>query len=83
VFDLLGYIAVFPGGTKKLEDQYGHTLPDCFLMPPKSTVIDFAYRLHSDFGDKFIRAVDVKKKQTVGREHALQSLDVIEIISDK
>ncbi len=83
VFELLKYIAIFPGGVNKLADQDGNVLPDCFLMPQKTTALGFAYRLHSDFGDKFIRAVDVKTKMTVGKEHLLKNGDVIEIISGK
>ncbi len=83
VFDLLKYIAIFPGGVNKLADQDGNVLPDCFLMPHGSTALDFAYRLHTDFGDKFIRAIDVKTKMTVGKEHELKSGDVVEIIADK
>jgi len=83
VFELLVYIAIFPGGVNKLTDQYGRVLPDCFLMPPKSTALDFAYRLHTDFGKNFIKAIDVKKKLPVGRDHLLQSGDVIEIHSGK
>ena len=83
VFDLLKYIAIFPGGVNKLADQDGNILPDCFLLPPKSTALDFAYKLHSDFGDNFIRAIDVKKKQTVGKDHVLNHRDVVEIVSGK
>ena len=83
VFDVLKYIPIFPGGVNKLADQDGNVLPDCFLMPPKTTALDFAYRLHSDFGDKFIRAIDVKTKMTIGKEHLLKPGDVVEIISDK
>tara|TARA_Y100000310_G_scaffold285235_1_gene308563 strand:- start:1092 stop:2300 length:1209 start_codon:yes stop_codon:yes gene_type:complete len=80
VFDVLKYLAIFPGGASKLEDKDGNVLPDCFLMPPKSTTLDFAYRLHTDFGKNFIRAIDVKTKRTVGKEHPLQDLDIFEIV---
>ncbi len=80
VFDVLKYIAVFPGGTKKLSDQFGNVLPDVFLMPPHSTAHDFAYRLHTDFGDKFIKAINVKTRQLIGKEHELQNRDVVEIV---
>ncbi|MBW2992713.1 redox-regulated ATPase YchF [Candidatus Woesearchaeota archaeon] len=83
VFKLLKYIAIFPGGVNKLADQDGNILPDCFLMPPETTALDFAYRLHSDFGDKFIRAIDVKTKMTVGKEHKLKNGDVVEIVSGR
>lgn len=83
VFELLKYMAIFPGGANKLEDSEGRVLPDCFLMPPETTALDFAYRLHSDFGDKFIRAIDVKTKMTVGKEHLLKNGDVVEIVSGR
>ncbi len=83
VFDLLKYIVIFPGGVNKLTDQYGRTLPDCFLMPPKTTALDFAYRLHTDFGKNFIKAIDVKKRLPVGKDHPLQNGDVVEIHSGK
>ncbi|MBI2581256.1 redox-regulated ATPase YchF [Candidatus Woesearchaeota archaeon] len=83
VFDLLGYIAIFPGGVNKLADQFGRIMPDCFLMPPKTTAIDFAFKLHTDFGKNFIRAIDVRKKLPVGKDHVLQSRDVVEIVSGK
>ncbi|MBU0628135.1 MAG: redox-regulated ATPase YchF [Nanoarchaeota archaeon] len=83
VFDVLKYIAIFPGGVNKLADQDGNILPDCFLLPPDSTALDFAYKLHTDFGKNFIRAMDVKTKMSVGKEHKLKSGDVIEIFANK
>jgi len=80
---LLKYIVIFPGGINKLEDSDGNVLPDCFLMPPGTTALDFAFRLHSDFGNNFIRAIDVKTKRTVGKEHLLKNGDVVEIVSGK
>lgn len=82
VFSLLGYIAVFPGGSTKLEDSQGRVLPDCFLMPPTTTALDFAYRLHTDFGKNFIKAIDVRTKRPVGKEHLLKHRDIIEIMSN-
>ncbi len=83
VFDLLGYVAIFPGGVNKLEDSQGRCLPDCFLMPPKTTALDFAYKLHTDFGKNFIRALDVKTKKPVGKEYLLKHRDVVEIVSGR
>jgi ribosome-binding ATPase len=83
VFDFLHYIAIFPGGVNKLEDSEGRVLPDCFLMPPKTTALDFAFKLHSDIGRGFIGAIDVRTRQRVGKEHALKHRDVIEIVFKK
>ena len=83
VFELLNYIAIFPGGVNKLTDQHGNVLPDCFLMPPKSTALDFAFKLHTDIGKNFIKAIDVKTKRPVGKEYLLKNRDVIEIATSK
>jgi len=81
VFDLLKYIAVFPAGVHKLADSKGNILPDCFLVPEGSTALDFAYILHTDLGDNFIKAIDVRTKQAVGKEHKLKHRDGIEVIT--
>lgn len=80
VFDLLNYIAVFPAGSK-MEDSKGNVLPDCFLMPPGSTALDFAYRLHTDIGDKFVKAINLKTKQAVGKDYIIKHLDGLEIMT--
>jgi len=80
VFDLLKYIAIFPAGSK-LSDSKGNILPDCFLLPAGSTALDFAYHLHTDIGDKFVKAIDVRTKQPVGKDHALKHRDGIEIMT--
>ena len=83
VFDHLKYIAIFPGGIGKLEDSEGRVLPDCFLLPPGSNALDFAFKIHTDLGENFIKAIDVKKKLPVGKEHVLHHGDVIEIVTRK
>jgi hypothetical protein len=83
VFGFLHYIAVFPGGVNNLVDNQGRTLPDCFLLPPGSTAIDFAGAIHSDFAKKFIKAVDVKTKLPHGADHPLKNRDVIEFMFGK
>ena len=83
VFEILGYIAIFPGGVSKLEDSKGNVLPDCFLMPGKSTAVDFAYKLHTDFGNNFIKAINVRTKIAIGKDHELKNLDIMEICYKK
>jgi len=83
VFKLLGYIAIHPGGTKKLEDSHGNVIPDCFLMPKGTTALDFAFRLHTDFGTHFVKAIDVRTKMPIGRDTPLKDLDIVEIMSNK
>lgn len=83
VFGILKQIAIFPGGMKKLADKKGNVLPDVFLMSEGSTALDFAYRLHTDLGDRFICANDVKKRLRVGKDYILKDGDVIEIVSGR
>ena len=83
VFDLLKYIAIYPGGVNNLVDSQGRVLPDCFLMKEGSTALDFAFKLHTDFGKSFIRAINVKTRLTIGKDYKLKHKDVIEIISGK
>lgn len=82
VFDLLHKKPIFPGGSK-LEDDKGNVLPDCFIMDEKATALDFAFRLHTDFGKNFIKAIDIKTKKMVGKDHPLNFGDIIEIVSGK
>ncbi len=79
VFELLKYIAIFPAGSK-LADSKGNVLPDCFLLPQNSTALDFAYYLHTDIGDKFVKAINVRTKQAVGKDHPLNHRDGVEIM---
>ncbi len=83
VFDFLKYIAVFPGGVNNLVDSKGNVLPDVFLLPPGSTALDFAFTLHTDMGKGFIKAINVKMNQPVGKEHPLKHRDVIELYFKK
>ena len=83
VFDLLKMKPIFPGSEKSIMGKTEFVIPDCFLMPENATALDFAYRLHTDFGKYFIKAIDVKNKIMVGKDHKLKFGDVIEIISSK
>jgi len=81
VFELLKYIAVFPAGATKLGDSKGNILPDCFLVPDGSTALDFAYIIHSDLGDKFIKAINAKTKQAVGKDYKVKHRDGLEVVT--
>ncbi len=81
VFDLLGYLAIFPGSANKLGDSKGNILPDCFLLPKGSTALDFAYFLHTDFGKNFIKAINAKTKMALGKDYLLKHRDSLEIIT--
>ena len=80
VFEILKYVSIFPAGDK-LEDSKGNVLPDCYLMPPHSTALDFAFRLHSDIGKNFVKAIDVRTKKAVGKDYVLKNRDGLEIMT--
>ncbi len=80
VFEILNYIAVFPAG-EKLVDSKGRVLPDCFLMRKGSTALDFAFRLHSDIGKNFVKAIDIRTKKAVGKDYVLKHRDGLEIMT--
>ncbi|OGJ13167.1 hypothetical protein A3K82_02055 [Candidatus Pacearchaeota archaeon RBG_19FT_COMBO_34_9] len=81
IFNLLNYIAIFPAGAHKLADSKGKVLPDCFLLPPGSTALDFAFFLHTDFGKNFIRAIDARTKKVLGKDYKLKHRDALEIVT--
>jgi len=83
-FGMLDLITVYPVEDEgKYTDSLGRVLPDAILLPKGSTARDLAYKVHTDLGDKFIRAVNAKTKRTVGSDHVLLDGDVIKIISGK
>ncbi len=81
VFDILAYLPIFPGSASKLGDSKGNILPDCFLLPPGSTALDFAFFLHTDFGKNFIKAINAKTKMVLGKDYKLKAGDSLEIIT--
>ena len=83
VFELLHYIVVFPVANSKLMDKDNNILPDCLLVPENITALDFAFKIHTDIGKNFIKAIDVKTKRPVGKEYLLKNGDVIEIATSK
>jgi len=83
-FGMLDLIAVYPvEDENKFTDHFGRVLPDAILMPKGSTARELAYRVHTDLGEKFIRAVNAKTKRTVGADHILEDGDIIKIMAGK
>jgi len=83
VFELLQYIAVYPVATSKLTDKDNNILPDCLLVPKGTTALEFAFKVHTDIGKSFIKAIDLKTKQVIGKDSELKNLDVVEIVCGK
>jgi ribosome-binding ATPase YchF (GTP1/OBG family) len=81
-FSLLKAIVVFPvEDERKLTDKKGNVLPDAYVMKGGSTALDLARMVHSELGEGFLYAIDVKTGMRLGAEHALKNRDVIKIVS--
>lgn len=80
---MLKLIVVYPVEDEThLTDKEGRILPDAHLMEIGSTAKDLAYKVHTDLGDHFIRAIDARTKRIIGADYELKDGDVISIVSD-
>ena len=84
VFELLNLIAVYPVEDEhKLCDKDGNVLPDVFLLPAGSTVIDLAHTIHRQMAENLKSArcwgTGVHDGQNVHRTHVLCDKDIIEL----
>jgi len=50
-------------------------------MKNGSTALDFAFKIHSDIGENFIKAIDVRTKRALGRDYLLKNMDGLEIVT--
>ncbi|MGC9075734.1 MAG: redox-regulated ATPase YchF [Conexivisphaera sp.] len=82
VFELLDMIVVYPvEDEERLSDKDGHVLPDAYLVRRGSSARDLAYRVHTELGETFLHAVDVRRKMRIGADHVLKNNDVIKIVA--
>lgn len=82
VYDMLNLIVVYPVEDEThWTDKEGNVLPDALLMPRGSTAKDLAFRVHTDLGNNFIRAIDGRTRMTVGATHVLNDGDVVKIVA--
>lgn len=83
-FKLLDMITVYPvEDVEHLSDHSGRVLPDAYLVPKGTTARLFAYTIHSELGDNFLYAIDVRDKRRIGEDAVLRDKDVISIVSAK
>ena len=82
VLEKLDLIAVYPVEDEThFTDGQGRVLPDAHLLPRNSSALDLAYKVHTDIGDNFIRAIDCRSKRIVGKDYVLQDGDIIKIVA--
>lgn len=80
---MLYLIVVYPvQDDNHLTDKDGRILPDAYLIPKGSTAKDLAFKVHTDLGEHFIRAIDARTHRVIGSDHELKDGDVISIIAD-
>ncbi len=81
---LLQMITVYPvEDSEHLSDHKGRVLPDVYLVPYGTTARQLAYIIHTELGDSFIYAIDIRGKNRIGEDYVLKDRDVISIISAK
>ena len=84
VFERLGMMVVFPvEDEQRWTDGRGRMLPDAFLVPLHTTARAVAYRVHTDLGEQFIRAIDGRTHRALGAEHPLEPGSVVRIVARK
>ncbi len=83
VYDVLDMIVVYPVENENdYTDKEGRVLPDAYLVRRGSTAEDLAYKVHTDIGEGFIRAIDARTNRVIGRDHELEDGDIIKIVSE-
>ncbi len=84
VFELLNMIAVFPvENENKLSDHNGNILPDVYLIPKGTTTKEFAYHIHTEIGEKFAFAIDVRNKKRLSADYKLKHRCIIKIVTSR
>lgn len=82
ILNLLNMIVAYPvEDENKYCDNKGNVFPDAILVKKGSTPKELAYVVHTDIGDKFMHAVDAKKKLRVASDYELCDGDIISIIT--
>ena len=80
---MLDLIVVYPVEDEThLTDKQGRILPDAHFLKRGSNAKDLAYKVHTDLGDHFIRAIDARTHRVIGSNHELKDGDVIRIVAD-
>jgi ribosome-binding ATPase YchF (GTP1/OBG family) len=82
VFERLHQVVVFPVEDEThWTDSRGRILPDAFLVPAGTPVRAVAYRVHTELGEHFIRAIDGRTHRALAADHPVDSGAVIRIVA--
>lgn len=81
VFDALGLIVVYPvEDQQRLADSEGKILPDALLVKRGTTARELAYMIHTDLGEGFLHAIEIRTRSRVGADYQLKDMDVIKVV---
>lgn len=84
VFDRLHQIVVYPVEDEThWTDSRGRVLPDALLVPAGTPASEVAYRVHTDLGKNFIRAIDGRTHRALAADHPVEPNAVIRIVARK
>jgi ribosome-binding ATPase len=84
VFDRLHQIVIYPVEDENhWTDTRGRVLPDALLVPADTPARAVAYRVHTDLGEHFIRAIDGRTHRAIGADQPLAANSVVRIVSRK
>jgi ribosome-binding ATPase len=82
VFERLHRVVVFPVEDEQhWTDSRGRVLPDAFLVPAGTPVRAVAYRVHTDLGEKFVRAIDGRTHRALAADHPVDAGAVLRFVA--
>ncbi|MHA1166793.1 MAG: YchF-related putative GTPase [Candidatus Hodarchaeales archaeon] len=79
--ELLNLAAVYPvADQSKFSDQEGRILPDVYLVPEGTSARSFAGKVHKDFEEKFVCAIDARTKRRLSDDYGVKNNDILRIM---
>jgi ribosome-binding ATPase len=84
VYERLHQIVVYPVEDEThWTDSKGRVLPDALLVPAGTPASEVAFRVHTDLGKNFIRAIDGRTHRALAADHPAEPNAVIRIVARK
>jgi ribosome-binding ATPase len=84
VYQRLHQIVVYPVEDEThWTDNRGRVLPDALLVPVGTPASEVAFRVHTDLGKNFIRAIDGRTHRALAADHPVEPNAVIRIVARK
>jgi ribosome-binding ATPase YchF (GTP1/OBG family) len=82
VLKLLKTNMVYPVSDEyKFTDHHLNVLPDVYLMPDGTTVVDLARNIHSRLAENYVLAIDAKTGIRLPKDYNLRHKDVVKIVT--